>query len=141
MSSRKTWERRVLAPLIKELEDRGALVIEGLVDTGHGLVFAHEALSEHDEGRARDAVDLVLARLLRSYGTVGAVGVSDREDDEEGFEADEEDEALDEELLQDDGDDEDYDEELIDSIDALVTPDEIPGAVLDVSGLPAGAVG
>ena len=131
MSSRKTWERRVLAPLIKELEDRGVLVIDGLVDTGHGLVFAHEALSEHDEGRARDAVDSVLARLRRSYGTVGAAGVSDREDDEEGFEADEEDEALDEE----------YDEELIDSIDALVTPDEIPGAVLDVSGLPAGAVG
>ena len=65
MSSRKTWERRVLAPLIKELEDRWVLVIDGLVDTGHGLVFAHEALSEHDEGRARRATRFDAMRPVR----------------------------------------------------------------------------
>lgn len=82
MSSRKTWERRVLAPLIEKLEAEGVFIIEGMtvviddVEDEDGLllpshlVFSHEELSEAESQRVYDTVDTVLNRLRRMYGQV-----------------------------------------------------------------------
>lgn len=88
MASSKTWERRVIKPLINALDKYGAEIIAGVQDSTKGhVVFAEEVLTEAEEARLHRAIDKVRGQLARSYGSIDSDSSEDETASDEALEA------------------------------------------------------
>lgn len=72
MSSRQTWERRVIAGLLKTIDTEQLSLIDGLVvDEDGSFTFSHEALTETEAERVRRSVEAVREGLTGVYTRLG----------------------------------------------------------------------